>query len=100
MMTVHQMGVMATLVMTRKMLASGKPEYVVKKFRQSKSRHSTLTVSRQSSSRLKLTGEGFMERAAKLWNLIPKDLKREDNAKTFKIKAKAWVKGTVPPKPG
>ena len=97
--TVHQMGVMATLVITHKMLISGKPEYVVKRFRQTKSRHSTLTVNRQSSSRLKLTGEGFMEQAAKLWNLIPKDLKRENAVKSFKDRAKLWVKESVPPKP-
>ena len=98
-MTVHQMGVMATLTTLHKMIKSGKPKYIVNKMKMTKSRHSSMTVVRQTSCRLKMTAEGFLEQGAKLWNLVPNSLKTEQNLRLFKKRARQWVNENCPPKP-
>ena len=81
------------------MIKSGKPKHIVSKMRMSKSRHSSMTVIHQTSCKLKMTAEGFLERAAKLWNLVPNNLKKEHNSRLFKKQARQWVNENCPPKP-
>ena len=98
MLTVNQMTVYATLITVKRMLVTGKPSEVVAKLRVTATRHQSMSVIRQSSHRLKMTSEGFLERAAKLWNIIPQDLKAEENYKKYKRRVKSWVKESCPPK--
>ena len=66
MMTVNQMIAVSTLVMTRRMIDTKKPKYVVDRMWLSDTRHNSMMVRRPSSHQLKLTGEGFLERASRL----------------------------------
>ena len=47
-------------------MRTGKHKFVVERLVQSKSRLSTMRVNRPTSHQLKLTGEGFLEKAARL----------------------------------
>ena len=97
--SVNQMAALATLTLLKKMMDSGKPRLVVERLRKAESRHQTLSVIRPTSHQLKMTRESFIERAVKLWNLIPADLKGTQSIAKFKIEAKKWVKLNVPAKP-
>ena len=97
--SVNQMAALATLTMLKKMMDSGKPRLVVERLRKTESRHQTLSVNRPTSHQLKMTRESFMERAVRLWNIIPAYLKGTQPRARFKTEAKKWVKLNVPAKP-
>ena len=99
MMSINQMAAMAILGTVFGMMASGKPEFVVRRLVLSGSRQNTMRVVRPTSHQLRLTGEGFLEKAARLWNLLPIELRRESNKPKFKMKAKQWIEMNVPAKP-
>ena len=80
------------------MMWTGKPRYVVQRLKISGSRHQTMIVSRPSSHQLKLSGESFPERAAKIWNLVPQRIEEDQSQSKFKTDAKEWVRGNVPAK--
>ena len=99
MLSINQMAAMAILGTVFGMLATGKPKFVVERLLLSGSRQNTLKVIRPTSHQLKLTGEGFLEKAVRLWNLLPIDLRREQSKPKFKMKLKLWIPGNVPAKP-
>merc|ERR1712082_503752 len=99
MMSVNQMAAMAILGTIFGMMETGKPKFVVDRILLSGSRQNTMKVMRPTSHHLKLTGEGFLEKASRLWNLLPIDLRREQNKPKFKMKVKSWIFGNVPAKP-
>ena len=59
------------------MLTTGKPRYVVDRMVLSDTRHNTMRIRRPTSHQLRLSSEGFLERAAKTWNAVPVDLRKE-----------------------
>ena len=98
MMSVNQMAAMSTLMLLKKMRDNKKPNFVMSRTRAANSRHNSIAVVRSTSHQLKLTSEGFMERACRLWNAIPVHLKGDLSANSFKKEAKIWVKLNVPAK--
>ena len=96
MMTVNQMTAYAPLTTGKRMLITGKPSEVVARLRVTATGHHSMSVKRQTSHRLKMTSEGFLEHAVRLWNLIPQDLKAEADFKKFKWRIKPWVKENCP----
>ena len=97
--SVNQMAALATINLTHKMLLNRKPEFVVNRMVLSGSRLNTMSVRRPASHQLKLTGEGFLERAARLWNTLPLELRNVREHPVFKRRARMWIKEKFPPKP-
>ena len=48
---------------------------------------------------LSLSRSGFCYRSAKLWNLLPPEMRSETNPKNFKPLLKDWIKTNVPYRP-
>ena len=49
--------------------------------------------------RLNSSRAGFLYRAAKLFNSLPMEIKKEDNSKKFKIDVRKWILAYIPIKP-
>ena len=98
-MSVNQMTAFATITATYNIMVSGKPKFVAERLVSSGSRLNTLRVHRPTSHQLKITGEGFLEKAVRLWNWLPVELRKEPNKRVFKSRAKNWIKQMCPPKP-
>ena len=99
MLSVNQMTAMSILTAMHKILHTRKPKFVADRLKQSRSRHCTVRVSRPTSHQLKLTGEGFLEKGTRVWNMVPVDLRKDPNLRRFKLGAKSWVKENILPKP-
>ena len=99
--SVHQLGAHHTIVTAHSIIMTGQPQYLAEKLviRTAGSHHvrreGTITV----NCDLTLSRSGFIYRAAKLWNLLPRTLREEPKAVLFKIRAKKWIKRNVPRKP-
>ena len=98
--SVHQLGALSTLIMTKKIIQCGKPEYIAE---QMTSRNAggtrmgtTLDIPQKS---LTLSREGFVYRGSKLYNLIPESLRKEMKISIFKREAKNWIQVHIPVKP-
>ena len=98
--SVHQLGAMSTIIMTKKILQSGKPESIADQMivREAGGTRSGSTLKPAKSS-LILSREGFLYRGSKLFNLLPDNLRNEDKISKFKSEAKAWVKLNIAVKP-
>ena len=91
---------MSTIIMTKKILQSGKPEFIADQMivREAGGTRSGSTLKPAKSS-LILSREGFLYRGSKLFNLLPDNLRNEDKISKFKSEAKAWVKLNISVKP-
>ena len=98
--SVHQLGAMSTIIMTKKILQSGKPEFIADQMivREAGGTRSGNTMQLARSS-LTLSREGFLYRGSKLFNLLPENLRNENKISKFKREAKAWVKLNIAVKP-
>ena len=98
--SIHQLGAMSTIVMTKKILQSGKPEYIADQMivREAGGTRSGSTLPPTRSS-LTLSREGFIYRGSKLFNLLPENLRNENKISKFKGEAKTWVKLNIAVKP-
>ena len=70
------------------MLMTRKPRFVVDRMVLSGSRLNTMAIKRPNSHQLKLTGEGFLEKAAQLWNEIPVELRKENDRERLNSRVK------------
>ena len=96
MLTVSPGSVLATLNLTKRMLTTGKPRYVVQRMVQSGTRHNTMRIQRHTSHQLKLSSERFLERASIIWNKVPLDLRNITSREVFKTRARRWVRENGP----
>ena len=90
---------MRTLVMFKKILQSGKPEYITDQMihREAGGTRSGTTQSARTS--LTISREGFLHRGRQLLNSLLQNIRNEGKIRKFKIEAKAWVKLTIAVKP-
>ena len=86
--------------MTKKILISGKPEYIANQMvvREAGGTRSG-TALQPARSSLTISREGFLYRGKKLFNLLPENLRNENKISKFKTEAKAWVKLHITVKP-
>ena len=98
--SVHQLGALYTLSLTKKILTFKKPEYLAQKLaaapRSGTRSGTSIHLEKCSLSMMK---EGFVSRGTRLYNLIPVNLKSEENIQKFKKKSKQWIKQNIPLKP-
>ena len=98
--SVQQMGALQTLLMTKKIMMSQKPKYLAEKLQRMKSRGTRSgTTLPEEKIRLGISREGFVERSTKLYNLLPENIKSEENLNKFKKAVKDWVKLKIAVKP-
>ena len=98
--SVHQLGALRTVNLTKKIMMTQKPSYLARRLQTPLDRGTrsgdTLTLSK---TQLGLAREGFVYRGTKLYNLLPNSMKQETEMKIFKSQAKIWVKENIPVKP-
>lgn len=98
--SVHQLGALRTVNLTKKIMMTQKPSYLARRLQTPLDRGTrsgdTLTLSK---TQLGLAREGFVYRGTKLYNLLPNSLKQETEMNLFKSQAKIWVKENIPVKP-
>ena len=98
--SIHQLGVQSTLVMVKKVLLSGKPDYLFDKLK-----IQSLKGTRSGSSleyipaSLNLKKSSFLYRGSKLFNQLPEVLRKEEKMENFKKGLKIWVKEKIYVKP-
>ena len=94
--SVQQLGAFHTAVNVFKITQSGQPKYLAEKLvTPPHGQH----LSFQVNCKLNISRSGFLFRGAKIWNLLPSDLKQEPKVGTFKIKLKKWIIANIPAKP-
>ena len=98
--SVHQLGAMNTVNLTKKIMMTQKPTYLSQRLLVSDNRGTRLgnTVAPDNSS-LGLAREGFIYRGTKLFNLLPDYLKQESSMNKFKKIIKVWIKENISIKP-
>ena len=98
--SVHQLGALSTIKMTKKIMMTQKPTYLAQRLQTPLDRgtRSGETLA-QEKTRLGLAREGFVYRGTKLYNLLPHSMKQESIMISFKRQAKIWVKENIPVKP-
>ena len=98
--SIHQLGAHSTLMMLKRILQSGKPEYIASKLVTHNSQDtrsgSTLLPARAS---LNLSKSSFIYRAIKLYNQLPEHIRQVDKITSFKKETKEWVKSNIQIKP-
>ena len=98
--SIHQLGAHSTLMMLKRILQSGKPEYLASKLVTHNSQDtrsgSTLLPARAS---LNLSKSSFIYRAIKLYNQLPEHIRQVDKITSFKKETKEWVKSNIQIKP-
>ena len=102
--SVHQLGAYHTIATVHRILRTGQPKYLADKLILNKSREDQAFPSRQLNTitvkcRLTLTKSGFLYRIARIWNLLPTELRGEVKAEAFKDSVKNWIREHVPRKP-
>ena len=102
--SVHQLGAHHTVITARRIIRTGQPQYLAEKLvvrtppleREFPARHEGfITV----NCDLTTSRSGFLYRAAKLWNLLPRNLREESKTEVFKKNLKNWTKLNVLQKP-
>ena len=101
--SVHQSIAFQTLILAKKIANSGKPSYIAEQLNSQNDARSTLRGQNVNmdlkSYRLNSSRAGFLYRAAKLFNSLPMEIKKEDNSKKFKIDVRKWILAYIPIKP-
>ena len=98
--SVHQLGALRTLNLTKKILITRKPSHLARRLQLNKERvtRSGATI-RETNTSLTLVREGFIYRGSSLYNMIPESMKKETNMEKFKKLSKAWVRENIEIKP-
>ena len=98
--SVHQLGALQTVVMTKKIILSQKPSYLAQRLQIRQDRGPGLASTiQQKKTKLGIYREGFVYRGAQLFNMLPLQLREETNMNKFKKNVKSWIKSTVAVKP-
>ena len=98
--SVHQLGALQTVVMTKKIILSQKPSYLANRLQISQENGPGVgSTIKLRKTQLGISKEGFIYRGAKLFNMLPLQLKEESNISKFKKMAKSWIKSTIAVKP-
>ena len=97
-MSVHQIGAEAILNEAKKILLTGKPEYMRGRLETEENRRGEVKI-KQKKNKLNMTDEGFIHKATQLLNLIPPEMMAEEELDRFKKMSKEWVKKNINPKP-
>ena len=102
--SVHQLGVFHTLLNVFKIIDSGQPEYLAEKLSLRRPNEHYVFPLRQANT-LKVRGDltlsrsGFLNRGARLWNLLPLEMRQQSQLKLFRMELKRWIPSNVPVKP-
>ena len=98
--SVHQLGALSTVNLTKKILLTQKPLYLAQRLQATQDRRTRAggTLAQENLS-LGLAKEGFIHRGTKLFNLLPETMKQEENMEHFKDTVKVWIKETISVKP-
>ena len=98
--SVHQLGALSTVNLTKKILLTQKPLYLAQRLQATQERRTRAgaTLAQENLS-LGLAKEGFIHRGTKLFNLLPDTMKQEENMEHFKATVKVWIKETISVKP-
>ena len=101
-MSVHQLIAYHTLLSVFKILQSHKPTPLFKRFRPITGNEER--ISRNSDNLnihgdLTITRGGFMYRGAKLYNMLPVDIKEVEKYELFKTRVRFWIKKKISIKP-
>ena len=104
-MSIHQMTAYFTLLQVQKTVTTQKPAYLAKKLILKKPtaeeqvfphrQLNTINIERH----LTIARSGFICRGAKLWNLLPLELRLIEKKSSFKKGVRLWIKENVPEKP-
>jgi hypothetical protein len=98
--SVHQLGALRTLNLTKKIMLTQKPSYLAERFMIPQDRGTRAgEVLHRENLKLGLAREGFVYRGIKLFNLLPDDLKQETKMSSFKKIAKSWIKQNISVRP-
>ena len=82
----------------KKMILTGKPEYLRDQIEFQELRNGKLRVC-SKQNKLNIADEGFTHKMTTLMNLLPTEMIKMENLSKFKKVAKAWVRINVPQKP-
>ena len=98
--SVHQLGALRTLNLTKKILITRKPSHLARRLQLNKERVTRSgTTIRETNTSLTLVREGFISRGSSLYNLIPETMKMETSIEKFKKLSKIWVRKNIEIKP-
>ena len=101
--SVHQSIAYQTLVLTHKIVNTKKPTYLATNLCPQSEVGILLRRNEgnviQPNYRLNSSRSGFLYRAAKLFNCLPKEVKLQEKLGSFKYDAKEWVKVNISVKP-
>lgn len=103
--SVHQLGALHSVQQLFKVVTTKQPKYLadILSLRQPENErtvfpHRSLNTI-QVSCKLSLTRSGFCYRSAKLWNLLPYEMRMEIHPIKFKTQLVDWIKENIPYKP-
>ena len=98
--SVHQLGALRTINLTKKIILTQKPSYLAQRLMTPQDRGTRSgEILPQENLQLGLAREGFIYRGIKLYNLLPDDLKQETKMSRFKKVTRNWIKETISVKP-
>ena len=105
-MSIHQLTAYFTLLQVHKTVLTKKPDYLSKKLvlRKPTDQDEGIFPHRQLNTinvdrNLTIARSGFLFRGAKLWNLLPLELRSSEKTASFKNGIKKWIKEYVSVKP-
>ena len=103
--SVQQLTAYSTLTTAQKAIATQQPEYLAKKLKFRSNYDDQAFPNRHENklriqSKLTISRGGFFCRSSALFNQLPFDLRSNMDPKSFKYKAKKWVKLNISIKPG
>ena len=102
--SVHQLGIFHTLMQVFKIIRNGQPKYLAEKLALRRPEGHYVFPQRQINTikvhgDLTLSRSGFIHRGARLWNLLPSDLRQQTQLMPFKMELRRWISSNVPVKP-
>ena len=96
--SVHQLGAMTILTKAIMTVRTGKPAFIADRLtpaNQTRTAKNQLVIPR---CRLNLSLEGFTNQAARLYNALPDNIKREPDKRRLKANLKKWISHNIQPK--
>ena len=82
--------------MTKKILLNKKPSYLARRLQPAARGSRSSSTIQQVTPSLGISREGFVNRGAKLFNMLSGILKPETSVEKFKKMAKKWTKENIP----
>ena len=103
-MSVQQITAYSTLMTVFKVVTSGYPGYLAERLRLKKPAEGIfparlINTIEVPKVRLTLSRGGFIYRGAKLWNMLPAQMRQENKPGKFKNTLRKWIKENIPYKP-